>query len=132
MMNGLIFDLLAQSAPWKVVVPLLLLTALILLIRTIATGIATVVKAMHPGGSADAVQMQVNRIQHRQFMARRRDANRRARAARRARAWEPVRSCFRVDEPMPQIILPGLVLPSDELLPNLTRHGAAHTVSRAV
>jgi hypothetical protein len=121
MMNGLFSDLLTQGAPWKVVLPLLLLMALILLIRAVADGIATVVKAIHPGDSSDAVQMQVNRIQHRQFKARRRDANRRARAARRARSSASIRSHFRVNEPMPQIILPGLVLPPDDPLPALTR-----------
>lgn len=123
-MNGLLSDLLAQGAPWKVVLPLLLLMTLILLIRAVATGIATVVKAMHPGDSSDAVQMQVNRIQHRQFKARRRDANRRARSARRARTCTCIRSCFRVNEQMPQIVLPSLVLPPDDSLPALTRQAS--------
>lgn len=119
-MNGLISDLLAMGVPMKVVLPLLLTMMLVLLIRTIAAGIATVIKAMHPGESADAVKMQANRIQHRQWKAQRRDWNRRARAARRALVREGIRSWFHrrrtaryVDGP---IVLPRLVLPPEEPL----------------
>ncbi|MER7978303.1 hypothetical protein [Streptomyces sp. NPDC095817] len=66
-MNGLLSDLLAAGAPMKIVLPLLLLMMLIVLIRTIATAVATVAKALHPGESADAVAMQANRIRHRRW-----------------------------------------------------------------
>ncbi|CDR18111.1 hypothetical protein [Streptomyces iranensis] len=116
-MNGLISDLVAGGTPMKVVLPLLLFTMLIVLIRTIAAAIAIVVKAMHPGESADAVTMQANRIQHRQWKAQRRDWNRRARASRRTliraglRAWyRRLRTARYVDG---QIMLPALVLPPE-------------------
>lgn len=116
-MNGLIFDLVALDAPLKVVLPLLLFTMLIVLIRSIAAAIATVVKAMHPGESADAVTMQANRIQYRQWKAQRRDWIRRARASRRAliraglRAWYHRRRTARYVDG--QIALPALVLPPE-------------------
>jgi len=116
-MNGLISDLIAAGAPMKVVLPLILFGMLILLIRTIAAGIATVIKAMHPGESADAVKMHANRIQHRQWKAQHRDWNRRARASRRAliraglRAWYHRHRTARCIDG--QIVLPALVLPPD-------------------
>ncbi|MCZ4608853.1 hypothetical protein [Streptomyces sp. Lzd4kr] len=116
-MNGLISDLVAMGAPMKVVLPLLLFTMLIVLIRTIAAAIATVVKAMQPGESADAVTMQANRIRYRQWKAQRRDWNRRARASRRAliraglRAWYHRRRTARYVDG--QIVLPALVLPPE-------------------
>ncbi|MFE5731451.1 hypothetical protein ACFQ7A_11190 [Streptomyces sp. NPDC056528] len=123
-MNGLIAELLAQGASWYVALPLLLLMSLIVLVRTLAAGIAVVLKAMHPGDSADAVRMQADRIRHRQFKARRRDGNRRARIARRAcvragvRAWFHRRRNARVTGgPIPEIVLPGLVLPPEDLTP---------------
>ncbi|MFF5637465.1 hypothetical protein [Streptomyces sp. NPDC012825] len=120
----MIAELLAQGASWYVVLPLLLLMSLIVLIRTLAAGIAVVLKAVHPGDSADAVRMQADRIRHRQFKARRRDGNRRARVARRAcvragvRAWFHRRRNARViGGPVPEIVLPGLVLPLGDLPP---------------
>ncbi|MFE2693695.1 hypothetical protein [Streptomyces mirabilis] len=80
----MVSDLFAMGAPLWLIVPFLLLAVLILVVRAVATAAATVIKAMHPGESADAVRMQANRIQHRQWKAQRRDVNRRARAARRA------------------------------------------------
>ncbi|QKZ23817.1 hypothetical protein [Streptomyces chartreusis] len=119
-MNGLISDLVAAGAPMKVVLPLLLF---MMLIRTIAAAIAKVAKAMHPGESSDAVTMQENRIQHRQWKAQRRDWNRRARASRRAHIRAGLRARYHrhrtaryVDG---QIVLPALVLPPDEPLPPL-------------
>ncbi|MEU9397394.1 hypothetical protein AB0D86_46360 [Streptomyces sp. NPDC048324] len=56
-MNGLISGLIAAGAPMKVALPLILFVMPILLIRATAAGIATVIKAMHPGESSDAVQM---------------------------------------------------------------------------
>ncbi|MFF0767019.1 hypothetical protein ACFYWH_44720 [Streptomyces sp. NPDC003737] len=116
-MNGLISDLIAAGAPMKVVLPLLVFALLIVLIRTIAAAIATVIKAIHPGESADAVAMQTNRIQHRQWKAQRRDWNRRARASRRAlihaglRSWYHRRRTARYVDG--QVMLPALVLPPD-------------------
>lgn len=116
-MNGLISDLVGLGTPMEVVLPLLLFMMLVVLIRTIAAAIATVVKAMHPGESADAVTMQANRIQYRQWRAQRRDWNRRARASRRAlirvglRAWYHHRRTARYVDG--QIVLPALVLPPE-------------------
>jgi hypothetical protein len=119
-LNGLISDLLAMGAPLWLIGPLLLLTALILVIRAVATAAATVIKAMHPGESADAVQMQANRIQHRQWKAQRRDINRRARVARRAMIRAGVqahlarrRTARYLDGP---VLLPHAVLPPVEPL----------------
>lgn len=116
-MNGLISGLLAQGAPWEAVFPLLLLIGLILFVRATAAGIATVIKAMHPGHSADAVRMQSNRIHHRQFKARRRDRNRRARRAHiRAVGRAPFHRCGAccAEGPPPEFVLPSLVIPPDE------------------
>ncbi|MEU1259618.1 hypothetical protein ABZ445_40710 [Streptomyces chartreusis] len=136
-MNGLISDVVALGAPMKVVLPLLLFMMLIVLIRTIAAAIATVVKAMHPGVSADAVTMQANRIHYRQWKAQRRDWNRRARASRRVliraglRAWYHRRRTARYVDG--QIVLPALVLPPEAPAPlsspvasslPASRHGA--------
>ncbi|MFD9427382.1 MULTISPECIES: hypothetical protein [unclassified Streptomyces] len=116
-MNGLIQELLALGVPLWLVYPLLLTVALVLVIRTAASGIAEVVRATHPGESADAVTMQANRIRHRQWKARRRDGNRRARRARRVRVRAGVRDRFtgrrtgRYADSL--IVLPRLVLPPD-------------------
>ncbi|WP_033328666.1 hypothetical protein [Streptomyces yerevanensis] len=119
-MNGLISELLAMGAPLWLVFPLLLLMALILVIRAVASGSATIIKAMHPGKSADAVKMQENRIQHRRWKAQRRDFNRRARAARRAYIRAGIEAHFTrrrtaryVDGP---VVLPQVVLPPEEPL----------------
>ncbi|UXY40508.1 hypothetical protein [Streptomyces albidocamelliae] len=122
-MNGLISDLLTMGVPLKVVIPLIGVSALILLIRTGANAAATVIKAMHPGDSADAVQMHAARLTHRRWKAQRRDWNRRARAARRAcmraglRAWYARHRKSRYDSS--PITLPRLVLPPEELRPEL-------------
>lgn len=83
-MNALITDLIAVGTPLWIIVPLVTLLAVILFIRCAASAAATVIKATHPGDSADAVKMQENRLHHRQWKAQRRDSNRRARAVRRA------------------------------------------------
>ena len=126
-MNGFISDLIAAGAPMEVMLPLLIFG---MLIRTIAAGIATVIKAMHPGDSADAVAMQTNRIQHRQWKAQRRDRNRHARVSRRAliraglRAWYHRHCTARYVDG--QIVLPALVLPPDT--PQPLGASAAHAL----
>ncbi|MFC9856111.1 MULTISPECIES: hypothetical protein [unclassified Streptomyces] len=112
-MNGLIQELLALGVPLWLVYPLLLTVALVLVIRTAASGIAEVVRATHPGESADAVAMQANRIRHRQWKARRRDGNRQARRARRVRVRDRFmgRRTGRYADSL--IVLPRLVLPPD-------------------
>ncbi|MGW7559757.1 hypothetical protein [Streptomyces sp. NPDC054757] len=111
----MISELLAAGAPLWLVYPLLLTTALLLLIRASAVAIAKVIEAMHPGASADAVRMQANRIQHRQWKAQRRDHNRRSRVARRAHVRSGIEAQFtrrhtvREDDSM--VVLPRLVLP---------------------
>ncbi|MER6714722.1 hypothetical protein [Streptomyces sp. NPDC000877] len=78
-MNGLILDLLNSGAPAWAVMLIIVLAAL-----TLLTGAAAkLIRAAHPGRSADAVEMQKNRIEHRKWKAERRDRRRRERAARR-------------------------------------------------
>ncbi|WP_221355410.1 hypothetical protein [Streptomyces beigongshangae] len=116
-MNGLISELVAAGEPMQ---DALLLILLILLIRAIAAAIAKIAEALHPGESSDAVAMQVNRIQHRQWKAQRRDWNRRARASRRAIVWAGLRTWHQQHRTARyidgQIVLPALVIPPDEPL----------------
>ncbi|MFH8607825.1 hypothetical protein ACH4D5_10095 [Streptomyces sp. NPDC018029] len=91
-MNGLISELIAAGIPMGLAFPLLLILALVMLIRAGAAAVAKVIKAMHPGESADAVAMQANRIRHRQWKLQRRDGNRRVHAARRALVRADVRA----------------------------------------
>ncbi|MER7693709.1 hypothetical protein [Streptomyces sp. NPDC097610] len=94
-MSGLVLDLLASDAPQWVVAFVIVLTALVLL-----TGAAAkLIRAAHPGKSADAVKMQKNRIEHRQWKANRRDRRRLERAARRTerRAERRLRRSARAD-----------------------------------
>lgn len=79
-MSGLIMDLLNSGAPAWAVILIVVLAAL-----TLLTGAAAkLLRAAHPGRSADAVKMQKNRIEHRKWKAERRDRRRRERASRRA------------------------------------------------
>jgi hypothetical protein len=78
-MSRLILDLLDSGAPAWAVMLIVVLAAL-----TLLTGaVAKLIRAVHPGRSADAVRMQKNRIEHRKWKAERRDRRRRERATRR-------------------------------------------------
>lgn len=79
-MSGLILDLLNSGAPAWVVVLIVVLAAL----SFMTSAAARLIRAAHPGQSADAVKMQKNRIEHLQWKADRRDRRRRERAAHRA------------------------------------------------
>lgn len=94
-MSGLVLDLLASGAPQWVVAFVIVLAALVLL-----TGAAAkLIRAAHPGKSADAVKMQKNRIEHYQWKAARRDRRRLERAAHRTerRAEHRLRRNARTD-----------------------------------
>ncbi|MEU5777335.1 hypothetical protein [Streptomyces venezuelae] len=117
-MNGLVSELLVAGVSMTFVFPLLLILALALLIRAAASAAATIIRARHPGVSEDAVAMQADRIGHRQWKLRRRDANRRVRAGRRALVRAEVRARFAgrrtaryADGP---VVLPKVILSGEE------------------
>ncbi|MEU1180825.1 hypothetical protein ABZ464_24855 [Streptomyces sp. NPDC005820] len=79
-MNGRVLNLLTSGAPAWAVALFVVLAALTLLIGSVAR----LIRAAHPGRSADAVKMHKNRLEHLRWKAERRDRRRRERAAHRA------------------------------------------------